>query len=248
MFDTYAEIFEQRAGEYHHAMKLSPQARAGEFHAVLQPIRHASSGTICDMPSGGGYLADYLWEGMDYLAIDPANDFLVECPMPLRRVVAEITNVPLADGCVDYVVSLAGLHHEPSLPKAFGEMRRLHRTGGRAVLADVAIDTAPARFLNGFVAEKCPLGHDGRFLDGRTSQALEEAGFTVADDRLLEVPWLFECFDEAGEFGRYLFGMTAISSAEVVEAMTRDIGFEIKDRRPQLRWTLRRIVADAVDA
>jgi len=247
MFDTYAEIFQKRAGEYHHAMKISPRARDCEFRAILQPIRHASSGIVCDMPSGGGYLADYLWEGMDYLAIDPATDFFVECPKPLRRVVAEIADVPLADGCVDYVVSLAGLHHEPNLPKVFGEMRRLLRPGGRAVLADVAIDASPARFLNGFVAENCPLGHDGRFLDQRTSPALQAAGFTVADDRLLDVPWSFDSFEEAGEFGRYLFGMTALSSPEVVEAMKREIGFDMQDRRPLLRWSLRRIVADAVD-
>lgn len=247
MFDTYAEIFEKRASEYHHAMKISPRARDLEFLAALQPLRNASSGTICDMPSGGGYLADYLWEGMDYLAIDPATDFFVECPKPLRRIVAEITHVPLADGCVDYVVSLAGLHHEPSLPKVFVEMRRLLRPGGRAILADVAIDTSTAHFLNGFVAENCPLGHDGRFLDQQTSLALEAAGFTVADDRLLDVPWLFDSFEEAGEFGRHLFGMTGLSAAEVAEAMKREIGFDIKDGRAQLRWTLRRIVADARD-
>ena len=166
MYDTYAQIFAKRAGEYHHAMKSLPLARDAEFHAVLEPIRDASSGIVCDMPSGGGYLAGYLWTGLDYLAVDPATDFFVEWPKALRRVVAEITDVPLGDGSIDHVVSLAGLHHEPSLPRVFDEMRRLLRPRGRAVLADVAIDTPPARFLNGFVAENCPLGHDGRFLDG----------------------------------------------------------------------------------
>src|SRR5205814_3213379 len=61
MFDTYAEIFEQRAADYHYAMRQSPRARDAEFQVVLEPIRHAASGLICDMPSGGGYLADYLW-------------------------------------------------------------------------------------------------------------------------------------------------------------------------------------------
>src|SRR4249919_1571033 len=112
-------------------MLRSPHARDAEFHAVLDPIREASSGLVCDMPSGGGYLADYLWPGMDYLAIDPATDFFVEWRRPLQRLLAKITDVPLADGSVDYIVSLAGLHHEPSLPRVFGEMRRLLRPGGR---------------------------------------------------------------------------------------------------------------------
>ena len=246
MFDTYAEIFEKRAADYHHAMRLSPRARDAEFHAVLEPLREASPGLICDMPSGGGYLADYLWPGMDYLAVDPATDFFVEWPKPLQRLLAEITKVPLAEGSADYVVSLAGLHHEPSLPRVFAEMRRLLRPRGRVVLADVAVETAPARFLNGFVAENCPLGHEGRFLDEQTAPALEAASFTVADDRLLDVPWTFGSLDEAGEFCRHLFGMTALGVGETAEAMQREIGFEVEDGRPRLRWVLRRIVADAV--
>lgn len=245
MFDTYAEIFEQRAKEYHHAMKASPRARNNEFHAVLEPIRQASSGLVCDMPSGGGYLAGHLWPGMDYVAIDPATDFFVEWPQQLRRVVSEITKVPLADGSVDFIVSLAGLHHEPSLSQVFGEMRRILRPGGRAVIADVAVDTAPARFLNGFVAENCPLGHDGRFLDERTADAVASAGFAIADDRMIDVPWSFDSLGEAGEFCRHLFGMTALSAAATADAMEREIGFDLADGKPRLRWTLRRIIADA---
>lgn len=245
MFDTYAEIFEKRANEYHYAMKLVPGARDSEFRAVLDPIRDASSGLICDMPSGGGYLAAYLRPGLDYIAVDPATDFFIEWPARLRRVVAEITNVPLADHSVDYIVSLAGLHHEPSLPRVFDEMHRLLKPGGMVVLADVAVDTAPARFLNGFVAENCPLGHDGRFLDEQTAPALSAAGLTIADDRMVEVPWSFRNLDEAGEFCRHLFGMTGRSAPETAEAMEREIGFDVEDGKPRLRWTLRRIVAEA---
>jgi SAM-dependent methyltransferase len=245
MFDTYAEIFAQRATEYHTAMRQSPNARDAEFNAVLDPIRDRPAGLVCDMPSGGGYLADHLWDGMDYLAIDPATDFFVEWPRPLQRLLAEITDVPLADDSVDHVVSLAGLHHEPSLPKVFAEMHRLIRPGGRVVLADVAVETAPARFLNGFVAANCPLGHDGKFLDDRTAPALEAAGFTIADDRLIDVPWQFDSLDEAGEFGRNLFGMTGLAAGAVAEALDREIGFAVQGDAPRLNWVLRRIVCDA---
>lgn len=245
MFDTYAQIFAKRAGEYHHAMQTSPRARDAEFHAVLEPIRGLASGLLCDMPSGGGYLADHLWPGIDYLAIDPANGFFVEWPKPRQRLLAEITSVPLPGGSAEYVVSLAGLHHEPSLPRVFQEMRRLLRTGGRAVLADVAIGTLPAQFLNGFVNEHCPLGHEGRFLDEQTAAMLKAAGFRVSDDRMIDVPWSFDSLEETGEFCRHLFGITALSAAETVEALEREIGYGFEDGRPSLRWQLRRIVAEA---
>jgi SAM-dependent methyltransferase len=246
VFETYAEIFEKRAADYHYAMRQSPRARNAEFMAVLEPLRKAPRGLVCDMPSGGGYLADYLWPEMDYLAVDPATDFFVEWPKPLQRLLAEITKVPLADHSADYIVSLAGLHHEPNLADVFREMRRLLRSRGRVVLADVAVDTAPARFLNGFVAENCPLGHEGRFLHERTAAAVKAAGFKIADDRLLDLPWAFESFAEAGEFCRHLFGMTELSVEQTADAMDREIGFFVEDGHPRLRWVLRRIVADAV--
>ena len=244
MFDTYAEIFAQRAAEYHHAMRTWPTARDAEFRCVVEALAGAPEGLVCDMPSGGGYLADYLPAGMSYLAVDPASGFFVEWEKPLQRLTAEITAVPLADASVDHVVSLAGLHHEPDLLAVFREMRRLVRPSGRVVLADVAAGMAPATFLNGFVDRNNPMGHDGHFLDGSTRGLLEEAGLAVVADDILEVPWRFDDRETAGDFCRNLFGMTALDAATVAEAMGEEIGFDEGDG-VRLKWTLRRLVCEA---
>ena len=246
MFDTYAEIFERRAHEYHFAMKQWPNARDAEFRSVVEPLGGGATGLVCDMPSGGGYLADYLPPSLDYVAVDPASGFFVEWEKPRQRLTAEITKVPLAEGAADHVVSLAGLHHEPDLPAVFSEMRRLLRPGGRLVIADVAVDTAPARFLNGFVAANNPMGHDGRFLDGRTAGLVEAAGFVVESQTLVPVHWEFGDLGSAGEFCRHLFGMTSLGADAVAQAMSDEIGFETPASRPRLRWELYRIVAEAV--
>ena len=98
--------------------------------------------------------------------------------------------------------------------------------------------------LNGFVAENCPLGHDGRFLDEETRPTLEAAGLKVVDDRLLDVPWVFADLNEAGEFCRHLFGMTGLDATTVAEAMDREIGFVMERGEPRLQWVLRRLVCD----
>ncbi len=64
MFDTYSEIFEKRAADFHYAMRQCPGARAVEFSAVIEPLRHLPAGLVCDMPSAGDYLAEYLCLGM----------------------------------------------------------------------------------------------------------------------------------------------------------------------------------------
>ncbi len=246
MFDSYAEIFAQRGAAYHQAMAECPHARDAEFRAVLEPLRGRAGGLLCDLPSGGGYLAAHLPAGIRYVGIDPSDDFIDACPPGLDRIKADVTAVPLADGSVDYIVSLAALHHEPDLAAVFREMRRLVRDGGRVVIADAAVDTPVATFLNGFVDEHNPMGHEGRFLDVRTFALLEGAGFSIVDDRLVPMYWTFDSLDEAGTFCRQLFWMPELDANAVAEAMDREIGFEVANGRPELRWALRRIVCDTI--
>jgi SAM-dependent methyltransferase len=245
MFDTYSEIFEQRGAAYHGAMAACPRARDAEFLAVLEPLA-GRAGLLCDMPSGGGYLAAHLPPGLRYVGVDPSDDFIHACPEGVERIKADIAHVPLSDGSVDFIVSLAALHHEPDLSAVFREMRRLLKPGGRAVICDVAVETPPARFLNGFVNANNPMGHDGHFLNHATRELIESEGFAVTDHALVAVPWIFDSLADAGAFCRQLFWMPALADEEVAAAMDREIGFDMVDGRPHLRWTLRRIVCDAV--
>ena len=245
VFDSYAEIFATRASAYHSAMQMVPDARAGEFRAMVEPIPAGSASVVCDMPAGGCYLAPYLPEGMRYVGVEPAAEFLDLCAGGVGDTLhAPITDVPLADGSADHVVSLAGLHHEQTLAPVFAEMRRLVRPGGRVVIADVAADTAPARFLNGFVARHNPLGHEGRFLDGKTAGSLERAGLRVLDDRLIDVPWVFDSRRQAASFCTALFGIAGLSDDAVEEALDRELGIEARGAGIGMNWVLRRIVCE----
>ena len=245
MFETYSEIFAERGAAYHRAMAECPSARDAEFRAVLEPLR-GRTGLLCDMPSGGGYLAAHLLQGMGYVGIDPSEDFVRACPAGVECIQASIASAPLVEATVDCVVSLAALHHEADLSAVFREMRRLLKPGGRAVIADGAVGTPVAAFLNGFVDANNPMGHEGHFLDELTAGLIEDAGFTIAEDRLVDMPWRFDSLAEAGAFCRQLFWMPSLSADEVAEAMDREIGFDMVDGCPQLRWALRRIVYDAV--
>jgi SAM-dependent methyltransferase len=246
MFDNYAEIFAERGAAYHRAMAECPKAREAELRAVIEPLRGLPAGTLCDMPSGGGYLAAYVPAGMRYIGVDPSEDFVRACPPGTLCIKAPISTVPLGDGTADYVVCLAALHHEPDLAALFREMRRLLKPGGRVVIADAAAGTPVATFLNGFVDEHNPMGHVGIFLDKQTAGLIEEAGFRIADDALVDMPWKFDTIKEAGAFCRQLFWMPDLDAAAVADAMYRQIGFDVIDGRPHLRWALRRVVADAV--
>jgi SAM-dependent methyltransferase len=245
MYDTYSEIFAERGAAYHKAMADCPHARDAEFEGVLEPLA-GRSGRLCDMPSGGAYLSGHLPASLRYLGVDPSEAFVQSCPAGVECLRAAITDVPLADGSIDCVVSLAGLHHEPDLPAVFREMRRLLKPGGRLVIADAAVGTPVATFLNGFVNEHNPMGHDGHFLDELTAGLIEDAGFRIVEDAMIAMPWVFDSLTEAGTFCGLLFSTPKLSVDEVAAGMDREIGFDTIDGCPHLKWALRRIVADAV--
>ena len=90
-----------------------------------------------------------------------------------------------------------------------------------------------------------PMGHEGHFLDGRSAGLLENAGFMISDDRLVEAPWQFETHGQAGEFCRQLFWMPSLDAGAVADAMDREIGFFASDGQIHLRWQLRRITCSA---
>ena len=246
MFDSYIDIFTERARDYHLAMTTSPLARDTEFRAMIEPIANGPEGLVCDIPSGGCYLPRYLPGGMRYIGVEPVDDFLNSGPRSHDVVKASFDDIPLPGGSVDYVVSLAGLHHEDRLAPVFAEMRRLLRQGGRAIIADVAVGTPPAGFLNGFVARHNPLGHDGRFLDQETKPALEATGIEVTEDQIIDVPWAFDSLGEAAAFCGKLFGIAGAGREEILDALAEEIGFTEEDGRIRLRWQLRRIVGKAV--
>jgi SAM-dependent methyltransferase len=248
MFDTYEEIFAARAGSYQQAMEEMPHARDREFMAMAEALGDIAGQSMCDMPAGGGYLHRYLPPGVRYIAIEPSPTFVSNCPQgpDYRAVQAPIERVPLDDGSVDCIVSLAGLHHCPDLTAVFREMRRLVRAGGRVVIADVEESTGPAEFLNGYVDAHNPLGHRGTSLNATTAGILHDAGLKPVADRLIDIPWSFTDARQAGLYCTALFGLEGVAPEDVALAMERQLGSCDDTEAYTVKWQLRRIICEAV--
>jgi ubiquinone/menaquinone biosynthesis C-methylase UbiE len=55
------------------------------------------------------------------------------------RLRGNVENIPLPDGCVDIITSNGVLNLVPDKPKAFAEMYRVLRPGGRITLSDISV-------------------------------------------------------------------------------------------------------------
>jgi SAM-dependent methyltransferase len=243
VFDSYADIFSERAHLYHRAMAAFPLARRSEFEAMVGPLQGRAVNSVCHLPSGGGYLAAYLAPGWRYTAVEPTDAFADLCRLdPDHELVrSPVTAVPRPDGAFDAVISLAGLHHENDKSAILREAARLLRPGGVAVIADVAAGTNEDRFLNGFVDANSQMGHRGEFLDEQFAPDVEAAGFAIDSDELVATPWRFDSRSDAAAFATDLFGVSASHEA-VEDALQSIVGLEDSREGVAVSWHLRRLV------
>ena len=240
MFSTYREIFAARGDRYHRAMTLYPHARREEFRLVSQLAEVEEGHVVCDLPSGGGYLKDFLPAKAKILHVETSEVFAKLCRLNGRSNVffSALDVLPFQQGSVDRVISLAALHHVADKASMFRECHRILRPGGMLCIADVWSGSSVADFLDGFVNDYNSLGHKGAYLDAGSAAQLREAGFTLGRHSTATFPWEFDSIEAMTEFVQLLFGVDRASQADIIHFIDKHVGFWPGRTRPSVTWEL----------
>jgi 2-polyprenyl-6-hydroxyphenyl methylase/3-demethylubiquinone-9 3-methyltransferase len=124
---------------------------------ALVPAPARPGAVLVDLGCGAGLLAPHV-PGYRHIGVDLTASALAQAArhgvVPVR---ADVTAVPLADGCADVVAAGEILEHVPDLPAAVAEACRLLRPGGLLVIDTIAA-TVLGRFVAVTLAERVPGG------------------------------------------------------------------------------------------
>lgn len=242
MFETYSDIFNQRGQFYHQAMVKYPLARRAEFEMVLTWLRLVPGLILCDAPSGGGYLRNFVTvPDIKIYSVETSQVFAREIEDGLNNqnlFCHSISDLPLASNSIDRVLSLAGLHHVDPQIDFYQEAYRILSPGSSLLVADVRTGSGVDQFLNCFVDQHSTMGHTGRFLGEHTLSELESCGFQIAAAQPESYVWILPNPEALAHYCQLLFGIDRADSETILDGIQTCLGYQMTDVGCQMNWEL----------
>jgi SAM-dependent methyltransferase len=238
MFEAYKDIFNLRGNYYHQAMEKYPFARKEEFKHVIDLADIADNNVVCDVPSGGGYLNQFIHQSVSIISVETSSEFMSFCNHTKKILCDSITNIPLASSSIDRIISLAALHHVSDKKLFYRESSRLLVPDGILCIADVMEETGVAKFLNIFVDKYNSMGHYGEFFDKTSKKDLLSCDFDVLYSSPIDFVWEFDSSEDMVEFCRLLFYINLGSNEQILEAIEEYLGYQIINNRYFMNWEL----------
>ena len=146
MSSQYADTFGQRGHPYDQAMQRFPDSRNFEFIHLFDQVDLTKTRRTLDLPSGGGYLSQFLPEHCVLDSADPSSQFRKsEAIYELN-----LESLVLPESHYDLVISLAALHHIENKSGFLNSVANALKPGGFCCFSELQQTRVSATFWMNF--------------------------------------------------------------------------------------------------
>lgn len=231
--NDYRVIFQKRANDYHFAMQEYENTRANEFNSLISSIDFSTITEVLDIPSGGGYLKNYLPEHVNATFTDFSEGFTNE---NIKLVSPE--KLPFESNFFDVIFSLSGMHHLNNVPQFIEECLRVINDDGHIIFADVKKGTDVDIFLNSFVNEYNSLGHKGDFFCEDYFKKHPNIESKIINCQYNEYPFIFKNEKEMIHFFKLFFGLDKATDSTIYNGVNDILGIKKTSKGLEVNWGL----------
>lgn len=241
---SYNEIFNYRARKYHEAMVLYPDARNQEFYQATSHISENGMLHIADVPAGAGYLKRYLPKNCNYLSHESCDGFLAIEQQHQPPTKKNLLPLPWPGKSVDFLVSIAGLHHMQDKLPIFKEFGRVVKSEGKLILLDVLENSNVARFLDDYIGQNNSTDHQGIYLNENSVHELRILDWHIDHAQITNFYWVFKDRLNMAIFCHLLFDIRHDDYQKTIDAIEFFLGVdELSKEEVGMNWSLYKIIA-----
>lgn len=231
--NDYGTLFKSRANDYNLAMQEFPNVRDNEFKSLISNVDFSDVKMVLDIPSGGGYLKNYLPSHVNITSTDFSEGFINN---GIKLVSPE--KLPFESNSFDAIFSLSGMHHLKNVPLFVEECLRVLKKDRTFVFADVKEGSNVDFFLNDFLNEYNSLGHQGNFFYENYFEKCPNIQEKIIDCQYNEYPFLFNNEAEMILFFKLFFGLDKANDTIILEAVRDILGIEKTVEGLGVNWGL----------
>ena len=231
--NDYKVIFQQRANDYHFAMQQYPHARSQEFEKLLANTDFSVVNKVLDVPSGGGYMKNYIPKNVSVTLTDFSEGFT-------NKSISLVSpdKLPFESASFDVVLSLSGMHHLQNVPQFIEECLRVTKNEGYFIFADVKKNTKVDIFLNQFVNQYNSMGHCGNFFSENDFENYPNIQNKIITCKYNEYPFMFKAKAELIHFFKLLFGLDKATETQIFNGVNDILGINQTNSGLEVNWGL----------
>jgi SAM-dependent methyltransferase len=213
----YKEQFSKRADSYFLAMSTYPDVMKEEFQTAVNSLNLQGGETVVNIPGGCVNLERFFDSTIQCLSFEIDERFAKKVGQP----VCSLSAIPCPNASIDRVITVAALHHSSKEERRqfYKEIKRILKSDGLFVIADVLEGSSQDKWLNGFVNQYNSLGHKGTFWSEKDKSLLEEEGFSV-QMVTKSYAWRFVDREAMVVFSKDLFYLDKANLGEINEGLT----------------------------